>query len=71
MYFLIKLDIRMIVQHHIPQIRFFKGSKSRIGVNFSTGYPKTQSTPLNVSSSSVIGGITTPFALHNIDQNDY
>ena len=31
---------------------------------------KTPSTPLNGSSGSVISGITTPFSLPNIDQND-
>ena len=32
-------------------------------------YLKAPSTPLNGSSGSVISGITTPFALRNIDQN--
>ena len=35
-----------------------------------TYYLKTPSTPLNGSSGSVISGITTPFSLPNIDQND-
>ena len=47
----------------------FKGSKSRIGINFSTDNLKDISTLINGSSSSVIRGSTTPFTLCNIDQN--
>ena len=43
--------------------------KLHIGINFSTYYSKSPSTPLNVSSSSVVSGITTPFSFRNIDQN--
>ena len=49
----------------------FQGSKPRIGINLFTDDLKATSTLLNSSSSSVIIGITPPFSLHNIDQNDY
>ena len=35
-----------------------------------TYYLKAPSTPINGLSRSVISGITTPFSLGNIDQND-
>ena len=46
----------------------FQGSKSRIGINFSSDYLQDPSTPLNGSSSSVISGITTLFSFININQ---
>ena len=48
----------------------FKGSKSRIGINFSTDNLKDISTLINGSSSSVISGISTKFSLCNNQQND-
>ena len=48
----------------------FQESKFHIDVNFSTACLKAPSTPLDGSSSSVISGITTPFTLRYIDQND-
>ena len=71
MLFIIKLVIYMNIHHRIPQIQFFKiGSKLHIGIDFPTDDLKAPSTSLNGSSISVISGITTPFSLHNIDQND-
>ena len=47
----------------------FQGSKSLIDINFFTYNLKASSTLLNGSSISFIKGITTPFSLHNIEQN--
>ena len=67
--FEIKLVFHMTVQHHIPRINIFQGSKSRIGIIIFTKYLMAPPNPLNDLSSSVIIGITNPFSLCNIDQN--
>ena len=66
-----KLVIHMMVQHHIPLIQIFQGSKLHIGINVSTYNLKAQSTPLNGASISVISSITTSFSFRNMSQNDY
>ena len=69
-YFLMKSVNHMTIKHHFPCIPFFfQGCKSCIGIKLSTDDLKVLSSPLNVSSSSVISGITTPFSLRNINLN--
>ena len=54
----------------MPQIQFFKVSKSRIYISFPTDDLKATLTPLNVSLIPMISDITTSFSLRNMDQND-
>ena len=63
-HFIIKLVIHMTVQHHIPQIQFFKNKiNSCIGINLSADNVKDLSPPLNGSSNSAISNITPLFNL--------
>ena len=68
---LIKLVIHMCVRYHIlVSPVFFQVSKYSICFNLSTEYLKAPSTPKNGTTIYVIGGITNPFLLSNINPKD-
>ena len=52
----------MTAQHYIPHYSDgFQGNKSLVCINVSMDDLKDPFNPLNGSSSSVVGSITTPF----------